>query len=190
MQHFRSPIAAAALLFLLAAAASGDDGAGPEPLSEYRLKSAVIGSAGAPVSDAEYHTAGTLAQPTPIGVATGSTELLYAGFWWKPGCTASVLETDPDKKPAYRLRQNSPNPFSRSTTIGFSLARGGYVDLTVYDVTGRRVRCLVQGISPAGHHTVAWDGRDATGTRVSPGVYFYRLRAGSFETVKKMLILQ
>jgi len=61
--------------------------------------------------------------------------------------------------------------------LGFSLAAGGEVDLTVYSVDGRRVRTLVRGIREPGEYETVWDGRDDGGRAVRAGVYFARLAA-------------
>ena len=88
------------------------------------------------------------------------------------------------------LRQNVPNPFNPATTIVFALPEPGRVRLEVFDVGGRRVRTLVDAERPAGEHRVDWDGRDARGRRVSSGVYFYKLDAGSTARVRKMVLAQ
>lgn len=69
----------------------------------------------------------------------------------------------------------TPNPFQRSVTLGFSLAREGRVDMAVYSVEGRRVKTLASGIRPAGQYRLEWDGQDEAGRAVLPGVYFVRL---------------
>lgn len=68
-----------------------------------------------------------------------------------------------------------PNPFRSSTTISYALREAGPVRLALYDVSGRRLRALIDRSSRAGDHEVTWHGRDDAGRRVSPGVYFYRL---------------
>jgi len=83
-----------------------------------------------------------------------------------------------------------PNPFNPSTTIAFSVSERGRVDLHVYDVSGRRVRALVEREVPAGNHTSLWDGRDDAGRAVASGVYFYRIVAGSFVASQKMVLLK
>lgn len=75
------------------------------------------------------------------------------------------------------LEAARPNPFVGSTVMTYSLARGGDVDLVVFDASGRRVRSLVSGERPAGRATVAWDGRADGGGSAEPGVYFVRLSA-------------
>ena len=49
---------------------------------------------------------------------------------------------------------------------------------------------MIDEVIPAGSHTITWDGEDASGARVSPGVYFYRLNAGQFQMVRKLLVLE
>jgi hypothetical protein len=88
------------------------------------------------------------------------------------------------------LAQNYPNPFNPSTTVAFSLAQTVDVSLAIYDVTGRLVRTLVNESRPAGNHKVTWNGLDDLGSRVASGVYFYRMRAGSFVATNKMLLMK
>ncbi len=89
-----------------------------------------------------------------------------------------------------RLEQNSPNPFNPQTAIRFSLDSRQSVKLAVYDVNGRLVRMLENGVKEVGTHSVTWDGRDNAGATVSSGVYFYRLEAGKFSQTKKMVMLK
>ena len=72
-----------------------------------------------------------------------------------------------------------PNPFVAGTTFRFALPSGGRADLRVYDVAGREVRALVDGmLAGPGTHTILWDGRDGDGRPSPPGVYFLRLHTG------------
>ena len=77
------------------------------------------------------------------------------------------------------LAHGSPNPFRASTTIEWGLSAAGQVDVSVFDVQGRRVRRLASGHQPAGRQRVTWDGLDGAGHRVSSGVYVARLSLGS-----------
>ena len=88
------------------------------------------------------------------------------------------------------LGQNAPNPFNPTTTIGFALATEAVVDLSVYDITGRRVATLASGSFPAGDHAVVWDGRDESGRETASGIYFYRLTAGETHERRKMVLLK
>jgi hypothetical protein len=91
---------------------------------------------------------------------------------------------------AFRLQQNYPNPFNPETAIRYELTDGGPVSLKVYDITGQLVRVLVSEVQTAGAHTALWDGQNAEDGQVSSGVYLYELRAGSFRSIQKMLLMK
>ena len=90
----------------------------------------------------------------------------------------------------FALDQNYPNPFNPSTNISFSLPDAAEVTLNIYNVLGQNVVTLVDAHYEAGEHVVQWDGRNATGSAVSSGIYFYRLTAGTAVTSKKMMMLK
>jgi flagellar hook assembly protein FlgD len=81
---------------------------------------------------------------------------------------------------------------SRTTVrIDFSVpANGGEVEIVVYNVEGRRVIDLTSGPVPPGFRNVTWDGRDASGRSVSPGVYFVRMTASGFSATRKAVMLR
>jgi hypothetical protein len=85
----------------------------------------------------------------------------------------------------FALEQNYPNPFNPSTTINFTLAKATDVKLTIYNILGQQVRTLVDTRMSAGQQSVVFDA-----SKLATGVYFYRLDAGSFSSVKKMLLLK
>jgi hypothetical protein len=85
----------------------------------------------------------------------------------------------------YSLAQNYPNPFNPSTSIAFSLEEAGLVNITVYDVTGRLVATLVNGVHEAGSHSVEFN---AAG--LPSGIYMYRMVAGDFSAVQKMVLMK
>jgi hypothetical protein len=91
---------------------------------------------------------------------------------------------------SFALLQNSPNPFALGTSIGYVIPEAGQVTLRIFNVSGRLVRTLVNGSAPAGRNTVAWDGRDGQGRRLSSGVYFYRLESEAKSLTKKSLLLR
>lgn len=84
----------------------------------------------------------------------------------------------------------TPNPTGGRTMISYQLAKSGRVSLGVYDVAGRLVRTLENGVREAGRHAASWDGRDNTGKAVANGVYFYRLSAGDFTATRKLTIVR
>ncbi|MDG7000396.1 MAG: T9SS type A sorting domain-containing protein [Nitrososphaerota archaeon] len=85
----------------------------------------------------------------------------------------------------YSLSQNFPNPFNPTTAILFDLPKAGQVTLKIYDVLGRNVATIVDGYKAAGSHQVTFDA-----TKLASGVYFYRLEAGTYHDVKKLLLLK
>ncbi|MFH1689375.1 MAG: endonuclease [Candidatus Eisenbacteria bacterium] len=101
--------------------------------------------------------------------------------------TTGVGEMD---EPAFRLHQNAPNPFNPTTTMSFSLSVEADVELSIHDVSGRRVATLASGSFPAGRHAVVWDGRVEGATLVASGVYFCRLLAGDEAMTVKMILLK
>lgn len=88
------------------------------------------------------------------------------------------------------LEQNVPNPFNPATTIKYSIAQDADVSLAVYDVSGRRVRTLVDKHQRADVYKMAWDGLNDQGGRVASGVYFYKLVAGQYVQTRKMVLLK
>ncbi len=103
--------------------------------------------------------------------------------------------TPSDAPPQHELHggllPNEPNPFRPGTDIRFGLARAEHVLLVVYDIAGRRVRTLVDGVLPerADHH-VHWDGADDRGQRMAAGIYVARLRTPTLNTSRKMTLLR
>ncbi len=89
-----------------------------------------------------------------------------------------------------RLEQNFPNPFNPATTLAYSVREPAFVNLVIYDVAGRQVRELVNEQRNRGTYRVVWDGKNDHGTAVSSGVYFYKMKAGSFSDTKKMTFLK
>ncbi len=89
-----------------------------------------------------------------------------------------------------RLYQNTPNPFNPRTQIKFSLAQSGPVQISIFDVNGRLVKTLVNGTRTAGTYTEVWDGTNDLGKKVGSGVYWSQMKAGSFVSNKKMVILK
>jgi hypothetical protein len=105
-----------------------------------------------------------------------------------------VTSVDDGETPprALRLEQNYPNPFNPSTRIAYEIA-GGPTDrvlLSVYDVTGARVRTLVDGVVKPGRYVATWDGRNTHGQPVSSGIYFYRLSTPTRSLTRKMVLLK
>ena len=85
----------------------------------------------------------------------------------------------------YSLFQNYPNPFNPTTVINYQLPTGSYTTLKIYDVLGREIATLVNEIKNSGTYTVEFEAHS-----LSAGVYFYRLQAGKFSSIKKMTLIK
>lgn len=105
------------------------------------------------------------------------------------GNSSSIDDYTSDSVSSYMLNQNTPNPFSTSTYISYSLSVAGVVELSVYDISGRQVRTLINDNQTAGLKSVVWNGNSSSGNRLSPGLYFIRLRAGNIMQSKCMILL-
>jgi hypothetical protein len=85
----------------------------------------------------------------------------------------------------FKLEQNHPNPFNPQTTIGFILPRASHVRLELFDFLGRKVAVWLDEFRKAGHHSIIVNGSD-----LSSGVYLYRLTAGNYQQVRRMVLLR
>jgi Flagellar hook capping protein len=90
----------------------------------------------------------------------------------------------------FSLHQNYPNPFNPFTTIKYDLPERSDVSITVYDISGKEVTQLERRIHEAGQKSIRWDGTNQNGELVSAGMYIYRILAGNFHSVKKMILLK
>ena len=99
--------------------------------------------------------------------------------------SVQVIEPDIADIPSGCSLSVFPNPFNARTVTSFKLQVSSYVNLTVYDIAGREVARLVDGMQNAGQHQVVFDAKDLTS-----GVYFARLTAGDFRQTRKMLLVK
>jgi len=91
----------------------------------------------------------------------------------------------------FELCQNFPNPFNPQTVISYKLSAISDVSLKIFDILGREIATLVNGIQYAGEHKVEWNGKNSAGKLVGSGMYFYKLKSSNgFVSVKKMLLVK
>jgi hypothetical protein len=90
----------------------------------------------------------------------------------------------------YALYQNYPNPFNPSTVITYTVPVAGNVTVEVLNILGQRVATLVDQVQPAGTHSLTWNAQNDRGVKITSGVYFLKMQAGSFTQIKKMLLLK
>ena len=90
----------------------------------------------------------------------------------------------------FDLEQNFPNPFNPSTMIAYQIPEASEVKLAVFSVLGKEIKTLVDQRQAAGAYVVPWDATDNYGNRLTSGVYFYRIQAGHFTEMKKMILVK
>ncbi len=111
----------------------------------------------------------------------------HGGIWRRPlpEMITYVEETSGQLPDRYALHQNYPNPFNPNTNIGYGIADFGLVRLVVYDLLGREVAVLVNENKAPGTYHMSFDGRN-----LASGVYCYRLNAGDFVAVRRMVLIR
>jgi hypothetical protein len=135
---------------------------------------------------------------TPTANDSGSYSVTFTATNFLSGSRTTVIHVigtpaavDGKAPPAsIELGQNHPNPFNPATSIDFSLPRLSRARLAIYDVAGRLVRELVNGVVDAGPHSERWLGEDLRGRPVRSGVYWYRLEAGGQSLERRMVLLR
>jgi predicted CXXCH cytochrome family protein len=90
----------------------------------------------------------------------------------------------------YALQQNNPNPFNPSTLIRYQVPEAAHVRIQIYNTLGSLIATVVDREMNPGYHTVVWDGRDFSGNAVASGIYLYKMEAGNFSSVRKMMLLK
>ncbi|MFH1843387.1 MAG: FlgD immunoglobulin-like domain containing protein, partial [bacterium] len=109
---------------------------------------------------------------------------------WPENCTPTGVDGPLLRPVAFRLHACYPNPFNPLTTIRFDLPRAERVKLTVYDLSGRQVRTVLDEPLPAGFHEAVWDGRNDRGRALASGVYLFRIEASKFSQSRRMVLLK
>jgi len=179
-----SPWVAAFLLFASATTANS---------ATFVLVSDVIGATGGYVGGT---TLGMTAGQPAIGVATaaGGAITETAGFWHPRGVAPVTGVSEPSGALTFALMPIAPNPAVRNARIRYvipgSAGAGLNASVRVFDVSGRLVRVLAAGPHAPGAHTVTWDGLNSAGARLGAGAFFVELAAGSYRSVRRVILLR
>lgn len=121
-----------------------------------------------------------------VGVAWVGLEGTNKRVWWDRYSLISRIPGNQNEIPqTFNLKQNYPNPFNPITKIEFSIPNDKFVTLKIFDILGREVAVPVSKNIKAGNYTVDFDA-----SKLSSGIYFYRLEAGSFSDTKKMTLIK
>ena len=104
--------------------------------------------------------------------------------------SASTLEVDENYPVSFNLNQNHPNPFNPSTTISYKIPFDDFINISIYDMTGKLIKTLFKGLRTEGSQSILWDATNNQGQPVSAGVYLYTIQAGEYRKTKKMILLK
>ena len=129
----------------------------------------------------------TLAEDSPC-VGTGESGVNMGAFGI--GCAAILGLSDEFIPTEYALFQNYPNPFNPKTTIRYDIPDNSFVNLSVFDIMGRKIKTLVNEKQTPGRKTIIWNATNTTGSKVSASMYFYVIQAGEFRQTRKMVLLK
>jgi photosystem II stability/assembly factor-like uncharacterized protein len=113
----------------------------------------------------------------------GASEIAATWNWTLPYFMTAIKNTGTEIPDKFSLEQNYPNPFNQSSIINFQCSIKGYVSIKVFDITGREVKFLVNEILQPGTYSITFDAG-----KLPSGVYFYRMQAGNFIEVRKMIL--
>ena len=112
------------------------------------------------------------------------TEIDAADFY------GNVMSTSATRLPSkFALDQNYPNPFNPQTTLALDLPVAAEYSVAIYNIAGQLIRTY-SGYSEAGVVSIIWDGKDASGSQVASGIYFYKALADQFSATKKMILMK
>ncbi|GAI33721.1 unnamed protein product, partial [marine sediment metagenome] len=148
----------------------------------------------APAASMEFYITFT---PTDPGAETGN--IIFTHNAMTSPDTVIVIGTgvvgieeakDDGVPTVYALSRNYPNPFKTETAIHYQLPQPNTVTIAIYNVSGQLMQTLVNEHRDAGYYTIHWDGRSQDSQRVSNGVYFCRMVAGEYVSVKKILLMR
>lgn len=99
---------------------------------------------------------------------------------------STSIDDKPDRNPiAYKLSKNHPNPFNPSTTIRYSLPKATKMELSIYNLSGRKISTLVNGKRSRGTHSIRFNAEN-----LSSGIYLYRIKTPDFSSTRKMILMK
>lgn len=123
---------------------------------------------------------------TLVGQTTNAVTTVNAGYLYNKGKLIKDYENQINQVPEkFELKQNYPNPFNPVTTIEFAIPKQTLVNLTIFDIHGRKVLTLVNETLISGSYKIRFDAKD-----YGSGVYFYRIQTDEFVDIKKLILIK
>jgi len=147
----------------------------------------VLPGGGARISAGGAYALGGAIGQDAVATLTGGPFTLRGGFWTLPSA-GGPTDAPPNALPTeFALLPLAPNPFTTASVVTFALPRAAHVRAEVFDLSGHRVKGLLDATRPAGEHRLAWQGDDDAGRPAPAGVYFVRVRAGDNESTRRVV---
>jgi hypothetical protein len=120
-------------------------------------------------------------------VETFTHNMSFTDIEWPTAIVRESIDAFPQ---VFALHQNYPNPFNPTTNITFEVTGTELVNIEVFDILGKKIKTLVNDEFSAGSYTVDWDGRSENGFQLSSGVYVYKMNAGDFTQIRRMVFMK
>jgi hypothetical protein len=154
--------------------------------SQYQISNSVIGAGGKKTANTLYTFNSTVGESF-TGKFVNTINQHQTGFWYVyQQQTITAVEDELTTIPTvFKLEQNYPNPFNPSTIIKFAIPERSNVLIKIYDITGSEIATLVDEEMNAG-----WYKKDFNANSLASGVYLYRMQAGAYVSIKKMLLMK
>jgi len=127
---------------------------------------------------------------TITGNDTTLVDSTWSPIFWVGETDEQVSIIDETLPITYNLYNAFPNPFNPVTTLRYDLPEDAMVNITIYDMMGRKVKTLINDQQTPGYRSIQWNATNNTGQPVSAGLYLYRIEAGRFRQTKKMVLLK
>ncbi len=124
-------------------------------------------------------------QDSILSVLLSSEGIIIKPYYPESDNFTSIRSIFKNSQIDYKLNQNFPNPFNPTTVINYQIPQGATVELSIFDMIGRKVTTLVSEEQPAGSYKIRWDALS-----YANGIYIYRLKAGLFDQSRKMILLR
>lgn len=155
----------------------------PLQAQQYSVKHGHIGNGAGSALNPTNAVKAAIGQPVQ-GIALNTSNIAYAGFWHiYPRTLVGIGDLPLNTIKEFELFQNYPNPFNPATKIRYAVPKRENVRLEIYNVLGQRVAVLVDEVRSPGIYTV-----DFNASQLASGLYVYRMQAGNFHSIKKMLL--
>lgn len=163
------------------------DSSSPQPYAAVRFDESTFWGIKKEITSATYDPVNHFLYITEFNAPNDGRLLLHV---WKVDAVTTSISSNDLTPVDYDLQQNYPNPFNSATSIAYKIPKSCRVTITIYNTLGQKIRILEDAEKVAGLHRISWDGLNDAKKMVCSGVYFYRIAAGEFRQLKKMIMIQ